>query len=48
MPSFPVPSPQATQLLLSGDGSNPAPHWHAKAAGSVLQKTLTAFGKQEQ
>ena len=38
----------ATQLLLSGDGSNPAAHWHARDVGSALVDTFTAFGKQEQ
>ena len=39
---------QATQLLLSGDGSKPAGQWQAKNVGSVLVDALTALRKQEQ
>ena len=38
----------AKQLLLSGDGSNPAAHRQAKAVGSALLETFTAFDMQEQ
>ena len=48
MPSFPVPSPQARQLLLSGEGSNAASHWQAKAVGSALLGTFTALARQAQ
>jgi hypothetical protein len=42
------PTPHATQLVLSGDGSNPAAHWQAKAVGSALMDTFTALAEQEQ
>ena len=38
----------ATQRLLSGDGSNPAAHWHARDVGPALVDILTAFATQEQ
>jgi hypothetical protein len=33
---------------LSGEGSNPAAHWQAKAVGSALLDMFTAFFTQEQ
>ena len=47
-PAFAFPTPHATQLALSGDGSNPAAHWQAKDVGSALVGTFTALAKQEQ
>ena len=47
-PLFAFPTPHATQLLLSSDGSNPAVHWQVMAVGSTLLDAFMALATQEQ